>query len=115
MFPSRILCTCLCVVGFPSFVLFQTAQLWCREVPNVHSGVPQHMNTDSFMVASTDPIPVLAAWQPPGQVFFGTDVRPGQQQEYNYLNPASIEAWDIKSIAAAEFGMVDADGDGVLD
>jgi len=31
------------------------------------------------------------------------------------LDDFHIEAWDIKSIAAAEFGMVDADGDGMLD
>ena len=42
------------------FVLFQTAPLWCREVSFICSAVPQYVSTDSFMVASIDPIPVLS-------------------------------------------------------
>ena len=67
------------------------------------------MSTDSFMVASTDTIPVPTAWQPPGQTFSGTDVRSGQLQLYNYLNPAEIQAWEVKARAhLEERGCLDA-------
>ena len=64
--------------------------------------MPQYVSTDSFMVASIDPIPVPTAWQPPGQTFSGTDVRSGQLQQYNYLNPAEIQAWEVKARAHLE-------------
>ena len=54
------------------------------------------------MVASTDPITVPPAWQAPGEVFSGTDVRSGQQQQYNYLNPAEIQSREIKVRAYLE-------------
>ena len=32
----------------------------------------------------------------------GTDARPGQQQRYNYLNPAEIAAWEVRARAYLE-------------
>ena len=36
------------------------------------------------------------AWESPGEAFSGIDVRSGQLQQFNYLNPASIDQWIIK-------------------
>ena len=47
-------------------------------------------DSDSFMVADSVPIAVPPAWEAAGQFSTGTDVKPGQQQRYNYLNPAEI-------------------------
>ena len=47
-------------------------------------------DSDSFMVADSVPIAVPPAWEAAGQFLTGTDVKPGQQQRYNYLNPAEI-------------------------
>ena len=51
------------------------------------------------MVADSDPISVPTAWQSPGEVFTGQDVRPRRLQRFNHLNPASIEAWVVKARA----------------
>ena len=48
------------------------------------------------MVADSVPITVPTAWQPRGEIFTGEDARPGQQQRFNYLNPASIDAWIVR-------------------
>ena len=48
------------------------------------------------MVADSVPVTVPAAWQPRGEIFTGEDARPGQQQRFNHLNPASIDAWIVR-------------------
>ena len=48
------------------------------------------------MVADSVPVTVPAAWQPRGEIFTGEDARPGQQQRFNHLNPASIDSWIIR-------------------
>ena len=48
------------------------------------------------MVAASVPVTVPAAWQPRGEIFTGEDARPGQQQRFNHLNPASIDSWIVR-------------------
>ena len=48
------------------------------------------------MVADSVPVTVPAAWQPRGEIFTGEEARPGQQQRFNHLNPASIDSWIVR-------------------
>ena len=59
-------------------------------------------DSDSFMVADSVPIAVPPAWEAAGQFLTGTDVKPGQQQRYNYLNPAEIACWEVRARAYLE-------------
>ena len=59
-------------------------------------------DSDSFMVADSVPIAVPPAWEAAGQILTGTDAKPGQQQKYNYLNPAEIACWEVRARAYLE-------------